>query len=84
MMAEPSLAVATTQLAGGRVSQRRALQNKKVRVLLDSTGGELIVVMDDDRENPIKVAIGEEAGGEDLHLAIMGYSATKIKFLEEF
>jgi hypothetical protein len=73
--------VATLSLFS-RVTYRKPIQGKKLEVTLDMTEGALVVVPEDDRENPIRVDIPPQA--EPMHLAVMGYSGTVIQFMDEF
>ena len=81
MMAEQSLAVATTGLAGGRISLRKQIQNKKLEAVIDAQAGCLLLTVEDDRDNPIILELPGDLQG--YHLAAMGYSGTVLTFLDE-
>ncbi len=85
MMAEQSLAVATTGLAGGRISLslRKQIHSKRLEAVIDPHAGCFVLTVEDDRENPITVDLPPLPGGEGYRLAIMGYSGTTVLFLEE-
>ena len=82
MMAEQSLAVATTGLAGGRVALRKQIQGKKLEAVIDVQAGCLILTVEDNRDSPIVLPLPADSQ-EAYHLAAMGYSNTVIHFLDE-
>lgn len=83
MMAEQSLAVATTGLAGGRVSLRKQIHSKRLEAVIDTHAGCFALTAEDDRDNPITIDLPPLPGGDAYRLAIMGYSGTTITFLDE-
>jgi hypothetical protein len=82
MMAEQTLAVATTGLAGGRITLRKQIQSKKLEAVIDAHAKTFILTVEDDRDNPIVLPLSSESQ-EAFHLALMGYSNTTITFLDE-
>jgi hypothetical protein len=60
-----------------RVTYRKPIQGKKLEVTLDMTEGALVVVPEDDRENPTRVDIPPQA--EPMHLAVMGYFGAVVR-----
>jgi len=82
MMAEQTLAVATTGLAGGRITLRKQIQSKKLEAVIDAHAKTFILTVEDDRDYPIVLPLPSESQ-EAFHLALMGYSNTTITFLDE-
>ena len=82
MMAEQSLAVATTGLAGGRILLRKQIQGKKLEAVIDVQAGCLILTVEDNRDSPIVLPLPADSQ-EAYHLAAMGYSNMVIHFLDE-
>lgn len=82
MMAEQSLAVATTGLAGGRIALRKEIQKRNVEAVIDVQAGHLILTVENNQDSPILLPLPPDSQ-EPYHLAAMGYSNTVIHFLDK-